>query len=74
MVPEYNLVVAITQSADEYGEDVNRAILEYVLNAVIEGTTTTTDDFYWSGLLPIFAASSAVFLVLVIGIVYLRRK
>jgi CubicO group peptidase (beta-lactamase class C family) len=76
VVPEYNIVVAMTQTADEHGEDVNRAILEFVLEAVLNETTTTTttDDFNWSGLVPIIAASGAVLIVIVIGVVYLRRK
>jgi len=74
VVPRYNIVIAMTQSADEAGEDVNRAILEFVLDSILEETPiTTTDDFNWSGLLPTIAVSSAL-IVVIVGIVYLKRK
>ena len=74
VVPEFNIVIALTQSADEYGEDVNRDILEYVLDSILNETTTGTTgtgtgmDF----LLPVIGIG-AVALVLV-AVVFIRKS
>jgi CubicO group peptidase (beta-lactamase class C family) len=68
VAPEYNIVVALTQHADEAGEDFNGIILEYVQNAILEESTSTEPDL----LIPLLGISA----VLVVGVVviYIRKS
>ncbi|MFW9843302.1 MAG: serine hydrolase domain-containing protein [Candidatus Thorarchaeota archaeon] len=72
VVPEHNIVVAMTQNADEYGEDVNRDILEYVLDSLVNDTTSgTTTGTGMELLIPIIGVGAVV--VVVVAVIYIRK-
>jgi len=70
VAPEYNISVAITQHADEQGEDIHPQILEYIANSIIlDGATTGAGlDL----LLPVIGIGAVVMVVLVV--VFIRKR
>ncbi len=69
VAPEFNIVISITQHADEYGEDINRDILEYVLASILEEETVTdTVDL----LLPIIGVSAVI--LVAVAVIYVRKS
>lgn len=73
VAPEFNIVISITQHADEPGEDINQDILEFVLNSILEDETTTTTGTATGDLLLPIIGVSAVILVAVV-VIYICRK
>ena len=71
VAPEFNIVLAITQGADDFGEDIHEDILQFVANSIIlEGSTTTGTGM--DLLLPVIGIG-AVTLVL-IAVVFIRKS
>jgi len=70
VAPEFNIVISITQHADEFGEDINMDILQYVNASILEVETTTgTDDI----LLPIIGVTAVIMVVVAVAVIYVRR-
>ena len=73
VAPEFNIAVAITQGADDYGEDIHEEILEYISNSIMQAGTTTgteTGDL----LLPIIGVSAVIMVVVAVAVIYVRRS
>jgi len=71
-IPEYNIVVTITQGADEYSEDIHQDILEYVANSIIQ-TGTTTETGTGIDLLFLVIGIGVVVMVLVV-VIFIRES
>jgi len=66
--PEYNIVVAITARADEAGEDISEAILQYIQQSLADGFGDRLR------ILQIVVVSTIVLCVVVIAVLYRRRS
>ncbi|MGY5881585.1 MAG: serine hydrolase [Candidatus Thorarchaeota archaeon] len=69
VAPEYNISVAITQRADEPGEDIHPEILEYIANSILQGATTTGTGM--DLLLPAIGIGAVA--VVIIAVVFIRK-
>ena len=73
VAPEFNIVVAITQHADEAGEDIHEDILEFLANSIIqEGATTTGTGTGLDLLLPVIGIATVVMVAVVV--IYTRKQ
>ena len=69
VAPEYNIAVAITQGADEYGEDIHEDILEYIANSIIGAVPTGTG---MELLLTVIGIGSVV--IVLVAVVFIRKS
>ena len=69
VAPEYNIAVAITQGADDYGEDIHEDILEYIANSIIPAETTGTG---MDLLLPVIGIGAVV--IVLVAVVFIRKS
>ncbi|MGY5873946.1 MAG: serine hydrolase [Candidatus Thorarchaeota archaeon] len=86
VAPEFNIVVAITQHADDPGEDIHENILEFVANSIIQEVATTSETGTESStgtgtetgtgmdLLPIIGVSAVVLCVAAVVVIYVRKS
>jgi CubicO group peptidase (beta-lactamase class C family) len=68
VIPEHNIVIAITARADEPGEDISEQILQYVLNSLVNETGDIV------GAMQIVAVTSAVIAIAAVVVLYRRRS
>ncbi|TFG26036.1 class C beta-lactamase-related serine hydrolase [Candidatus Thorarchaeota archaeon] len=64
VAPEFNIVIAITQGADDYGEDIHEEILQYIANSIIDAETTTNTEM--DLLLPIIGIGAVAMVAVVV--------
>lgn len=70
VAPEFNIAVAITQGADDYGEDIHEEILEYIANSIIDAEPTTGSGT--DLLLPVIGIGAVA--VVLVAVVFLRKS
>lgn len=70
VLPEYDIVISITASADEEGEDVSEDILEYVLNSILEDPT----EIGISDLLLLIGVTAVGLVVMAVAFTRLRKS
>jgi CubicO group peptidase (beta-lactamase class C family) len=74
VAPDYNISIAITQHADDPGEDIHEDILEFVSNSIVSDgpiTPTATGSPGIDLLLPVIGIS--VVCILVVAVIYIRK-